>query len=209
MAFLYPRALFWHGTIALYHYQPQEQDTGTIKQFIFPAQLMFCWWLWSPLPLTVEARGPRYRQLYIPLGFIFTTMGAKIILNILCCLVFSNVALLTPLLLLWVPWCQILFLIALNKILQTMSQWLTVSSVMIMNMNPFIPTDQEKGQVIPSSQWYYDQWPLIWPRYGGQDQLSVLGRRRRHRDCHWGRGLAAPASRSPRDPRVGQWPWPS
>ena len=80
MAFLYLVALFWHGTIAiaLYHYQLQEQDTGTIKQFIFPAQLMFCWWLWSPLPLTVEARGPRYRQLHIPLGFIFTTMGAKL-----------------------------------------------------------------------------------------------------------------------------------
>ena len=31
----------------------------TIKQFIFPAQLMFCWWLWSPLPLTAEVRGPR------------------------------------------------------------------------------------------------------------------------------------------------------
>ena len=153
MAFLYPRALFWHGTIALYHYQPQEQDTGTIKQFIFPAQLMFCWWLWSPLPLNSWGKRPKIQTALHSVRFYIYHNGCKIILNILCCLVFSNVALLTPLLLLWVPWCQILFLIALNKILQTMSQWLTVSSVMIMNMNPFILTDQEKGQVIPSSQW--------------------------------------------------------
>ena len=37
--------------------------TGTghrdYKAVILPAQLMFCWWLWSPLPLTVEVTGPR------------------------------------------------------------------------------------------------------------------------------------------------------
>ena len=182
---------------------------GDYKAVYFPGSVDVLFVIMKPSSSNSWGKRPKIQTALHSVRFYIYHNGCKIILNILCCLVFSNVALLTPLLLLWVPWCQILFLIALNKILQTMSQWLTVSSVMIMNMNPFILTDQEKGLVIPSSQWYHDQWPLIWPRYGGQDQLSVLGRRRRHRDCHWGRGLAAPTSRSPRDPRVGQWPWPS
>ena len=51
----------------------------------------------------------------------------KIILNILCRLVSSNVALLTPVLSLQDPCCQIVFLIALNKIYWTMhchNDWL-------------------------------------------------------------------------------------
>ena len=143
------------GSLLTWHYcfvslSATGTGHGDYKAVYFPGSVDVLLVIMKHSSSNSWGKSPKIQTALHSVRFYIYHNGCKIILNILCCLVFSNVALLTPLLLLWVPWCQILFLIALNKILQTMSQWLTVSSVMIMNMNSFILSDQYKGQVIPS-----------------------------------------------------------